>query len=67
MAQPNTKPEPPQTITQVVRLEPSQLQQLERQLATPVVSDKTTELEAGYKLGIQQVLSKLRDGFTFMR
>lgn len=39
--------------------------QLERQmLSDVVVTDKTTDLQAGYMLGIQKVLKVLRDGFT---
>jgi len=38
---------------------------LERNLlANIIVSDKTTDLQAGYMLGIQEVLRKLRTGFT---
>lgn len=39
--------------------------QLENKLLSDViVSDKTTDLQAGYMLGIQKVLKVLRDGFT---
>jgi len=49
----------------IFRLSPEQYQQLERKvLADVVVSDKTTEIQAGYMLGIQKVLRELRVGFT---
>jgi hypothetical protein len=52
---------------EVVRLTQEQLAVLERKLAPPVVTTTTTELQAGYQLGIQTVLKELRDGFTIGR
>jgi len=49
---------------EVIRLTPDQYLQLERQLVGPAVSTATTELLAGYQLGVQEVLKKLREGFT---
>jgi len=47
------------------RLSSEAYKQLEKQLLSDViVSDKTTDLQAGYMLGIQKVLKVLRDGFT---
>lgn len=47
------------------RLSPDAYIQLEKQiLSDVVVSDKTTEIQAGYMLGIQKVLKVIRDGFT---
>lgn len=47
------------------RLSREAYQQLETKLLSDViVSDKTTDLQAGYMLGIQKVLKVLRDGFT---
>lgn len=39
-------------------------EQLERQVTPPIVTGTTTELQAGYALGVQQVLMLLRNGFT---
>lgn len=47
------------------RLSSDAYKQLEQKLLSDViVTDKTTELQAGYMLGIQKVLKVLRDGFT---
>ena len=49
----------------VFRLDPISYEQLERKvLSDVVVSDKTTDIQAGYMLGIQKVLRELRVGFT---
>lgn len=47
-----------------VRLDEDQLRLLESQLAGPIVTTATTELLAGYQLGIQTTLMKLRAGFV---
>lgn len=49
----------------IVRLDPLQYQALERQVPAPVVTTQTTELLAGYQLGVQTVLKLLREGYTF--
>lgn len=36
----------------------------EQQLGQPVVTQATTELQAGYMLGIQHALKLLREGFV---
>jgi len=47
------------------RLSSDAYKQLEQKLLSDViVTDKTSELQAGYMLGIQKVLKVLRDGFT---
>jgi hypothetical protein len=48
------------------RLDRTQYEALEQRLlyGKCIVDDKTTELRAGYMLGIQYVLKELRDGFT---
>lgn len=47
------------------RLSPEAYEQLEKALLSEVyVSKDTTELQAGYMLGIQKTLKVLRDGFT---
>lgn len=52
-------------IVRSFRLTPEAYLQLEKQLLSDViVSDKTTDLQAGYMLGIQKTLKVLRDGFT---
>ncbi|CDK30099.1 hypothetical protein AMP1_28 [Burkholderia phage AMP1] len=48
----------------VIRLDPEQYRTLERQVPPPVVTTQTTELLAGYQLGVQSVLKLLREGFT---
>ena len=37
---------------------------LEARMAGPVVSQVTTDLQAGYMLGVQAVLKELRNGFV---
>jgi len=48
----------------IARLDPTQYQALEKQLPPPVVTNATTELMAGYQLGVQAVLKTLREGYT---
>lgn len=52
---------------EVVRLTQEQLAELEKKLPPPVVTNSTSDLMAGYQLGIQTVLKELRNGFTFGR
>jgi len=47
-----------------VRLDPTQYLALERQMPPPAVTNATTELMAGYQLGVQAVLKALREGYT---
>lgn len=47
-----------------VRLDPEELDALRRRLPRPAVTADTTPLQAGYQLGVQQVLELLRDGWT---
>jgi hypothetical protein len=49
---------------QVVRLSPEMYEHLEKQLPAPQVNRLTTELEAGFNLGVQHVLKLLRTGFV---
>jgi hypothetical protein len=42
----------------------AQYQSLEKQLQAPTVSVNTTEIMAGYQLGIQSVLKMLREGWV---
>ncbi|KAG0163970.1 hypothetical protein DFQ30_010697 [Apophysomyces sp. BC1015] len=47
----------------LIRLDPEQYRTLERQVPPPVVTAQTTELQAGYQLGVQTVLKLLREGY----
>lgn len=60
------RPKRPQTAEQTIwRLDPRVYAELEKKIGSPpVVGPSTTELEAGYKLGVQYVLKILRDGFV---
>jgi len=52
-------------VDTVFRLDAASYEQLERKILSDViVSDKTTEIQAGYMLGIQKVLREIRNGFT---
>lgn len=69
MAQPNpgnsnTRPTAQTVVTDIYRLTPDVYAKLEKQCGSPAVTSTTSELEAGYKLGVQQVLKLLREGFS---
>jgi histidinol phosphatase-like enzyme len=49
---------------EMMRLSQAAYKQLEDSLQGPQVGDKTTDLQAGFQLGIQHVLAKLRNGFV---
>ncbi|KWI10922.1 hypothetical protein BGV51_28185 [Burkholderia ubonensis] len=51
----------------VVRLDAEMLRRLEEQLPKPLVNSTTTDLMAGYALGVQAVLQKLREGYVVSR
>lgn len=51
-------------MTDMFRLTPEVYEKLEQQLPKPMVTANTTEHMIGYLLGIQFVLSVLREGFT---
>jgi len=53
----------PQT-TQVVVFQRDQYKKLEAQLPAPIPSGQTTDIQAGFLLGVQHVLKMLREGFT---
>lgn len=57
--------EPERLVVTVVRFRDDQIKALERQLAEPYVSPTTTDLMAGYQLGVQAALKKLRDGYQY--
>lgn len=56
--------EPVEPIRQIARLTPAMMKALRKQMPGPGVSQHTTELQAGFQLGIQFVLDKLQEGFT---
>ncbi len=53
--------------TPVVRLEYENYHHLERQCGTCLVVSTTSEIEAGFKLGVAHVLEKLRAGYVVDR
>lgn len=55
-------PQEPQ-VTEVVILNKDIYKKLEEQLPAPAPSGTTTDIQAGYLLGVQYVLKKLREGF----
>ena len=47
------------------RLDNRVYEELEKKvMGTPIVTKETTELQAGFQLGVQHVLKVLRDGYT---
>ncbi|APU00309.1 hypothetical protein HOR55_gp22 [Ralstonia phage RS-PII-1] len=54
-------------MVEVTRLTEEQYESLEKQLAPPTVTQVTTDLQAGYQLGVQEVLRKLRSGYVVSR
>lgn len=48
----------------VVRLEHSIYMTLENKLSRTVITSATSELAAGYALGVEAVLKELRNGYT---
>jgi hypothetical protein len=48
----------------IARLPSAVYKDLEKKLTSVVVTEKTTEIQAGYMLGIQQALRVIREGFT---
>lgn len=59
-----TTPTTPPQIKEVIRLDSDTYGKLASQFGTPVVTDKTTEIQAGYQLGVQAVLAAIRHGFV---
>lgn len=52
------------TTVEVVRLQHDIYLKLEQELSKTFVTDATTPLWAGYALGVEAVLKKLRNGFV---
>lgn len=51
------------TVT-LVRLDESAYKDLEGKCPIPFVQGNTTDLQAGFQLGVQHVLKMLREGYT---
>lgn len=58
----NGQPDPVETRV-LRRLDEESMQKLEKRVRPPSVDKETTEISAGFLLGIQNVLKVLRDGF----
>jgi len=56
-----------ETHETVIRLDEDQYLALEKSLVGPTVTSGTTDLFAGYQLGVQEVLRKLRAGYVVGR
>jgi hypothetical protein len=56
--------EPEPHVTEVVILNKDIYKKLEAQLPAPAPSATTTDIQAGYMLGVQYVLKVLREGFV---
>jgi hypothetical protein len=54
----------PTKVREVVRLTKEMYEHLEKTLPPPILTDKTTDLSAGYILGVQATLKRLREGFV---
>lgn len=48
----------------VINLHPDVYKAIEAKFRKPSVSNTTSEIEAGYLLGVQDVLRLLREGYT---
>jgi len=48
----------------VHRLSSEAYKQLEAKVQPPFVGDKTTDLQAGFQLGLQHILKLVREGFV---
>jgi hypothetical protein len=48
----------------LVRLDETIYKELESKCPIPFVQGNTTELQAGFQLGVQHVLKMLREGYT---
>lgn len=51
-------------VTEYARLPQHVYAALERECATIAVTQVTTELQAGFQLGVQDVLKRLRNGYV---
>lgn len=60
----NTRDNTQSTPQETHRLTSSAYRQLEQQCESAQVTGTTTDIQAGFKLGIQHALKLLRDGFV---
>lgn len=67
MSNQHTDKEQPSSAKVVTRLTQEVYEQLERRHVTFKPNSTSTELEAGYALGVQAVLKDLRSGFVMGR
>lgn len=51
----------------VATLMPDVYEKIESKVSNTLISSNTSEIEAGYKMGIQHVLKLLRDGYVVQR
>lgn len=56
--------QPQNTTREIARLDSDTYGKLAQQFGAPIVTDKTTDIQAGYQLGVQAVLAALRHGFV---
>ncbi len=54
----------PVRVVEMARMRPDLIEKLEREVAQPYVSPTTTDIMAGYIIGVQAVLNKLRSGYA---
>lgn len=64
MTQQQNARRPPRPTREVVRLTPGMFRAFRDKLPKPFVTDNTTDLQAGFQLGIQFALQRLQEGFT---
>lgn len=58
------KPKAADGVHEVYRFRPDELVRFRQALPRPAVSTDTTDIQAGFLLGIQYVLDKLEQGWT---
>jgi hypothetical protein len=61
---PSKTPTAATPVRHVIRFTPEVYRDLVAKLPRPHVDERTSDLQAGFQLGVQHVLAVLRDGFT---
>ena len=56
--------QPPPKVQTYARLTREVYEDLERKVGRVLVTRETTELQAGYQLGVQAVMQMLREGYV---
>lgn len=56
-----------ETVVQVYKLDRDAYEELESIFSRPYVTNDTTDIQAGYQLGVQAVLNKIREGIPVER